>query len=179
MLTKPRSGHPNVLNIIQEREIIKKIEDDPFLTAIELSQQYNVSYMTIIRLLAERGIHCRTAASQTRLTDEHKINRIAFCETLLDTWRREKLNSIIFSDEKTFSTDVRWQKKCYRPTNERYNPKYVVEEKSSGRINAAYWGAISINGPATDIVRIHGKFNFVQYMHILENEPKSPTNIYA
>lgn len=125
--------------------------------------------MTIIRFLAERGIHCRSAASQTRLTTEHKINRIAFCKTLLDTWRRSQLNSIIFSDEKTFSTDVKWKKKCYRPKNQRYNSKYVVEETLSGRINAAYWGAISINGPVTDIVKIDGKFNSAQYMEILEN----------
>lgn len=172
VLTKPRSGHPKALNIIQEREIIMQIEDDPFLTAKDLSRQHGVRDMTILRFLNERGLYCRTAASQTRLTDEHKINRLAFCKTILDTWRRDKLNSIIFSDEKTFSTDVRWKKKCYRPQCERYNSKYVDELSLSGRINAAYWGAISINGPATDIIRIKGKFNSIQYLHYkLNTEP--------
>lgn len=157
------------MNLVQEKEIMEKIEDDPFLTAKDFSRQYNVADMTILRFLREHGLHCRTAASQTRLTDEHKINRIAFCETILEAWRREKLNSIIFSDEKTFSTDVRWKKKCYRPRYERYNEKYVDELNLSGRINAAYWGAISINGPATDIIKIEGKFNSVKYLDILEN----------
>lgn len=169
VLTKPRSGHPKSLNIAQASDIIRQIEDDPFLTAKEFARQYNVSSMTIIRFLKEHGLHCQTSATQTRLTDEHKINRIAFCETLLETWRREKLNSIIFSDEKTFSTDVRWQKKCYRPVNERHNTKYISDQTLSGRINAAYWGAISIDGPATDIVKIDGKFNAVKYLQVLND----------
>lgn len=169
VLTKPRPGQPNALSANQQREIIEKINKDPFLTATDLARQYQVSIMTITRHLAKNGLHCRTASKQTRLTDEHKINRIAFCETLLEKWDEGKLNSIIFTDEKTFSTDVRWRKKVYRPQNERYNPNYVHEENLSGRINASYWGAISIDGPATDIIRIEGRFNSAQYLTILEN----------
>lgn len=169
VLTKPLSGQPNALNLIQERDILEEIENDPFLTAMDLSRRHNVSHSTVRRFLIQHGIHCRIAAYQTKLTDDHKINRIAFCETLLEKWRRSELNSIIFSDEKTFCSDLRRQKKCYRPINQRHTEKYVSTVNLSGRISAAYWGAISINGLATDIVKINGKFNSDQYLGVLQN----------
>lgn len=169
VLTKPRSGQPKVLNAIEEGEIVDQIVEDPFLTATHLGRQYHVSYMTIIRLLKKHGLHCRTAATQTKLTEDHKINRMAFCQNLLERWDEHRLNTIIFSDEKTFSTDVRWRKKVYRPRNTRHETPYIKTKNLSGRINAAYWGAISIDGPATDIVRINGRFNSLQYLEILED----------
>lgn len=181
VLTKPRSGQPKVLNIVEEREIIEKIEEDPFLTATHLGRLYDVSYMTIIRLLNRHGLHCRTAASQTKLTEEHKINRVAFCENLLEKWNEGKLKTIVFSDEKTFSTDVKWKSKVYRPANARHETHYIKTEHLSGRINAAYWGAITIDGPATDIVKINGRFNSEQYLQILEHHVlpiMNPNRIY-
>lgn len=157
------------MNATQQAEAIALIEDDPFLTAKYLGRRFNVSYMTIIRLLKNQGLHCRVAATQTRLTDEHKINRLAFCETLLENWSEAKLKTIIFSDEKTFSTDVRWKKAVYRPRNTRHDSRYIKILNLSGRINAAYWGAISIDGPLTDIVKIDGRFNSAQYLDILQN----------
>lgn len=167
VLTKPRPGQPNKLSPQQKQEVIDKIEDNPFLTATELAPQYNVSYMTIISVLNAHGLHCRTAATQTRLTEEHKINRMAFCETLLEKWDEKKLNSIIFSDEKTFCSDIKWKKIVYRPINKRYDANYTQTQHLSGRISAGYFGAISINGPVTDIVKINGKFNSNQYLNIL------------
>lgn len=168
VLTKQRSGRNQILKSTQKTEILTRISDDPFLTATYFGRQYNVSYTTITRFLAKNGIHCRVAANQTRLTDEHKINRMAFCETILESWDQDKLNSVIFSDEKTFSTDVRWKKHVYRPRNTRYNGQYIKTLNLSGRINAAYWGAISINGPCTKLVKVNGKFNSEQYLKILK-----------
>lgn len=167
-MTKSRSGRPNVLTQPQQQDIIGTIKDDPFLTATYFARQHQVSKHTIIKLLAKNGLHCRTAANQTRLTETHKRNRMAFCRNLLESWDDAALNSIIFSDEKTFSTDIRWKKKVFRPDSQRYNENYVKTLNLSGRINAAYWGAISINGPCTEIVKINGKFKSQQYLSILK-----------
>lgn len=167
-MTKPRSGRPNVLTQIQQQDIIEAIKDDPFLTATHFARQHQVSTGTIITLLAKNGLHCRTAASQSRLTEAHKRNRVEFCRNLLESWDDAALYSIIFSDEKTFSTDVRWKKKVYRPVNQRYKENYVSTLHLSGRINAAYWGAISIDGPCTEIIKINGKFKSSQYLSILK-----------
>lgn len=168
VLTLPRPGQPNVLNAQQKQEVIEKVEEDPFLTAVELAREYNVSYMTIIRVLKTHGLHCRTAATQTRLTEDHKINRVAFCQTLLENWDENKLTCIIFSDEKTFCSDIKWKKIVYRPINKRYDANYTKTQNLSGRISAAYFGAISIDGPVTDIVPIQGRFNSTMYLNILK-----------
>lgn len=168
VVTRPRSGRPNSLSLQQQQDIIETIQEDPFLTASYFARQHQVSIGTIIKLLVKKGLHCRIAANQSRLTETHKRNRVAFCKQLLESWDDAAINSIVFSDEKTFSTDVRWKKKVYRPNKQRYNPEYVNTLNLSGRINAAYWGSISIEGPYTEIVKINGKFNSKQYLQMLK-----------
>ena len=148
ILPRPRQRRRRAITEEQENDIVRTIQENPFLTAIGFARQYNVSHYTIRSILKRHGLKCRTAAYQTMLREEHKINRIAFCENMLE-WEDDQLNSIIFSDEKTFSSDVKWRSKVYRPFNKRYDPHYVKIERSSGRISACYWGAISFNGPVT------------------------------
>lgn len=166
--TKRRTVHRKALTEDQEAEIILKIQENPFLTAISFAREYGVSDYTILALFKRNGIKCRVAAKQTRLTEEHRINRLAFCENMLE-WENEKLSSIVFSDEKSFCSDVRWRSQVYRPFNTRYQPEYVKSESLSGRISANYWGAISIAGPVTDLVKIDGKFNQMKYYDIITN----------
>lgn len=165
--SKPRSGRPNVLNENQKKEIIDRIEENPFSTAVSFAREYGVDRKTISAEIKRNNLQCRTAATQTKLTEEHKINRIAFCRMLLEEWDDDKLKSIVFSDEKTFCTDVSWRSKVYRPFNTRYEPKYVKTSTRSGRITNNYWGAIGNEGPLTDLVRIDGKYNSHKYMRII------------
>lgn len=165
---KSRPGARKALTEEQEMEIVRTVDENPSTTVISIAREYSVSDFTIRSLLKRHGLECRIAAKQSQLTEEHKLNRMAFCETLLE-WNDEQLNSIIFSDEKSFCSDVKWQSLVYRPFNERYNPKYVKTERLSGRISACYWGAIGINGPVTDLVKINGRFNQFKYMEIIQN----------
>lgn len=77
------------------------------------------------------------------------------------------INSIIFSDEKSFCTDVSWRKKVYRPDKTRYMPIYTTTHDCSGHITNNYWAAIGIEGPLTPLVAINGPFNSNRYMRIL------------
>lgn len=160
------SAHHRKLTEDQQRDIVRRLKRDPFLTAISFAREFQVSRFAIRSVIKKNGLKCRTAARQSRLTEEHKINRLAFCATLLE-WEDHKLNSIIFSDEKTFCSDVKWRSKVYRPRNKRYHEKYVKTERLSGRITACYWGAISINGPITNLVKINGPFNSNKYKNII------------
>lgn len=103
------------------------------------------------------------------MSEENRLNRIAFCHVLLDEWDENKLNSIIFSDEKTFCTDVSWRTNVYRPHNTRYDPEFLKVKDRSGRVTNNYWGAIGYNGPVTPIVRIEGRFNSNRYMRIIRS----------
>lgn len=162
---RPRQ-RPKILTDDQENEIIRRIRENPFLTAISFAREYGVTDKTISAIFKRNGLKCQTAAVQTALKEEHRINRIAFCENMLE-WPEERLNSIIFSDEKTFCSDVKWRSKVYRPYNTRYEPHFVKTERMSGRITAAYWGAISINGPVTELVKINGKLSSSQYLRVI------------
>lgn len=153
----------------QELEIIEKISNEPFITAASFAREYGVSDKSISRVFQRNGIHCFIAAKQTKLSDEQKINRIAFCEQTLENWNDFGFNKVVFSDEKTFSTDVDWKAIVYRPRGCRYYPEFVKETTLSGRITAGYWGAISIEGPATDLVPIKGNLNSEKYIRIIRN----------
>lgn len=163
----PQTGRPSILNILQEYDIIKRIKEDQFLTARGFAREYGVDDSVISALFLRHDIKCRTAASELRFTEEHRINRIAFCQLLLERWDDDRLSSIIFSDEKTFCTDVTWRSKVYRPDNTRYHHEYLKVNDRSGRITNNYWGAIGYDGPVTPLVTINGKFNARQYKAIL------------
>lgn len=107
----------------QENEIIERITENPFLTAVGFAREFGVSAGVISKLFRRHGINCQTAATTLRVSPENRIYRVAFCRMLLEEWDENRLKSIIFSDEKTFRTDVWWRSKVYRPYNTRYEPE--------------------------------------------------------
>lgn len=167
---RPWAGRHHVLSAEQETEIIDRIREDPFLTAMSFAREFHVDPGVISALFHRHGLKCRIAATEVRLTEDHRINRIAFCRTLLEEWDQDKLDSVIFCDEKTFSTDPYWQTKVYRVDDARFEPDYVTVKDTSGHITHNYWGAIGHDGPVTPIVRILGRFNAPKYANIIRNE---------
>lgn len=143
-------------------------QNHPFSTVASTARRYNVSDHVIERFLKKNGIRCRSAACEARMTDAQKLDRIAFCETMLEEWDNQRLRNIVFTDEKTFCTDVRWRKKVYRPINTRYHPHYTQTTRVSGRITDAFWGYITANGPG-ELIHINARFTAAQYMNIIEN----------
>lgn len=166
---RPNPGRVPKLSPEQRAEILNKFRDNPFLHASDVAREYNVSAKPILSLLSRNGIRCHIAASQPALTEEHKINRIAFCERMLEDFDVNYYQNILFSDEKTFATDLRHQKLVYRPINTRYEPKYVTEYRLSGRITDSFWGCIGYDGPVTELIRVNGNLESQQYMRILRN----------
>lgn len=160
-------GRPKKLNAAQEEDILDRIKENPFLTARSFAREFKVDDKTISSVFRRNDLSCRTAARETRLTEDHRINRVAYCQRMLEMWDEDRLRTIIFSDEKNFSTDVSWRCKVYRPPNTRYEPHYVQETQRSGRITNNYWGAIGYEGPMTSIVPIDGKFASHQYLRII------------
>lgn len=157
------------MNAEQEASIIARLTENPFLTAVSFAREFGVDAGVISNIIRCHGLKCRIAAHELRLNPEHRINRIAFCQSLLEQWDDDKLRSIIFSDEKPFCTDVSWRSNVYRPDNTRHEPKYLKVVDRSGRITNNYWGAIGYEGPVTPIVRIEGRFNSNGYMRILRS----------
>lgn len=164
---KSKSGRPKILSEEVQATIVERVKENPFVTAISLAREFNVSASPIFAVIKQAGLKCYTAATQSKLTDQHRINRQEFCRKMLNEWDEDKLRNIIFSDEKTFCTDVSWRSKVYRPPNTRYDPPYVKATTRSGRISNNYWGAIGHEGPVTDLVSIEGRFDSPAYIRIL------------
>lgn len=165
--TKHRSGRPKKTSRAEDEEIIQEIEQNPFSNATLISRRFNVCPNTIASRFKEKGIKCYVSAKQTKLSDEHRLNRIAFCENMLNV-DQNYLNRIIYTDEKTFCSDIERKKLVYRPYNSRFQPEYVASQTLSGRISAAYWGAIGRDGPISDLIRINGRFKSADYLNILD-----------
>lgn len=166
--TKPRSGRPRKTSSHQDNQILKEIQKKPFSSAIQIARSFNVSRTLISNRLIENDIKCYISAKQTKLTEEAHINRYAYFESFRENYSKEEIDQIIFSDEKTFQSDVVRQIRVYRPSNSRYQEEYVSEYNLSGRISASYWGAIGVEGPVTDLVRIVGHFNKEKYLDVLQ-----------
>lgn len=157
-----------MLTIEQEDEIIAAFRGDPFSNVAVLARQYFVSEPVIKRLLIAHGIRCRRSAFEEDLTEDHRVYRIAFCETLLETWDHATFQNIVFSDEKAFSTDVSWRNIVYRPANTRHHQPYVKRKRTSGRITDAFWGCITADGPG-ELLPINGRLTSPQYVQIIAN----------
>lgn len=77
-------------------------------------------------------------------------------------------STVIFTDEKVFSTSQQTRKLVWRPNGTRFEPNNIVPVRRSSRISLAYWGWISAAGPG-EIARIDTKMNAEQYIRVLED----------
>lgn len=97
------------------------------------------------------------------MTQAQRDERIGYAlQNLTRDW-----SNVIFSDEKTFQTDNHQKLHVYRPTNTRFDERYVQATQRSGRISAGVWGWISRDGPG-EMSMISGRLNSVGYIELLE-----------
>ncbi|KAG8228179.1 hypothetical protein J437_LFUL014414 [Ladona fulva] len=89
---------------------------------------------TVRRRLRFSGLEARRAAVKEILTDAHKQARLAFAQKHIDKsvdfWK-----TVIFSDEKTFSSCPKGPVTVYRPRNSRFDPIAIA---SGPLINTGY-----------------------------------------
>ena len=98
------------------------------------------------------------------LTDEHKLYRFAFAESIVDhNWDR-----VIFIYESTFSSANDGLVLVYRPQGKHYNPRYMSTCKHSGCVSFHCWDWISHEGAGV-LHRIEGHLDGLQFQHILQN----------
>ena len=91
------------------------------------------------------------------LTDEHKLNHLAFADSNVD----HKWDRVIFTDESTFTSANDGPVLVYRPQGQRYNQQYMSACKRSGRVSVNCWGWISHEGAGV-LHRIEGHLDGLQ-----------------
>lgn len=164
---KARSGRPKLLTFEQEEEILDKFRTNPFLKVAEVARDYLADPKILRKLLKRNGIKCSIAARKIALTENHRLNRLAFCTTCLDEYDDNDWKKIIFTDEKIFCTNSLQQRLVYRPVNSRYLEQFVQPTNMSGRRSLCFWGAISYEGPWSPLVVIKENFNARRYIRLL------------
>jgi hypothetical protein len=114
--------------------------------------------------MMEAGLRSRSAAVKEKLSEEHRLYRLAFAE---DNMYRDWGN-VIFSDESVFSSANDGPVRVYRPQGTRYNAEYLEESARSGHISVAVWGWVSSCGIGL-LHRIDGHLDGVQHFYILRD----------
>lgn len=154
---------PRKTSNVVDQQIVEAVRSTPFITVSSFTGQHNISYSTIRRRLHENALYNYIPARQTLLTQQHRENRIRFCE---ENYGRD-WDNIIFSDEKTFKSYSDRAMSLWRPRGERYNPKYVQSVRMSGRITCGVWAYITAFGPG-EICKISRNMDSDEYTSILE-----------
>ena len=156
---RPRVGGPRKTTPEEDRAITEVATQSPHTNAVAIRDTLNldVSAGTIRNRLHAGGIHHRTPAVKQKLEDRHKAARLEFAQRYvdegLDFWGR-----VIFSDEKTFASNMHGRLHCWRRDNTRYDNQNIYEVARSGHITCNVWGWIHLHGVG-ELAEISGRFN--------------------
>ena len=115
----------------QDAALVAEAERNPFFSARDLKAATGFPGQkdTIISRLRAAGLRAQHAAVKELLTDKHKLYRLALAESNVD----RKWDTVIFTDESTFTSAKDGLALVYRPQRQRYNPQYMSTCKRSGR----------------------------------------------
>ncbi|CAF2060967.1 unnamed protein product [Rotaria magnacalcarata] len=140
--TKRKSGRPRCTTLLEDNDIGRLVEEHPINTTHFIP------------------------AYKPKLTQQHKEERLGFTLEYLakddEFWAK-----VIFTDEKTFSSEGHSKRHCWRLRETRYEEKNICESQRSGRINVGMLGWISGLGIG-ELTEVNGRFTSEQYIEILE-----------
>lgn len=134
--SKKRPGCPLKLNEEQKDKICKLISM-PFATcqsvATQMSKEIEISHDLVRNIAKERGYYFKKPKDIPNLTENHKKERLEYCEYLL----KSNLSNFIFSDEAAFylfrAKKKHWMLKDHKMTIKQINPNKLL----------MIWGAIA------------------------------------
>ena len=122
--------------------------------------------MTVTRRLRESGFSCQRPAIKPALSARNKEERLQFAREYggrdATFWMK-----VVFTDEKTFSTEPRRRTNVWRRRGERYREENIAPNRRSGRITAGLWGWCCGYFPG-ELTEVEARFEAHQYVEILE-----------
>jgi transposase len=165
----PRSGRPRVLCDEEVFAIINDIKNDGFTTLKVLIDRYHLnikSKQTLSNYLSKFKFHCYKAKRKPKLTAEHMARRVEWARMML-TWPVEKMNQIIFTDEKSFYNTRNSPVSVWREKGKESSTHYWLQDKTTKfRINC--WGAIT-NGGGFKLKVVPNNQDSNDYFELIEN----------
>lgn len=166
---KKGSGRPTVVTKLQQRHMVRLVENDRFITIPEIKSMgafANLSVTTISRHLKLCGSFTSYwAAKKPAISEENRVKRLNWCNEHLN-WTIEQWKQVLWSDESPFLLRNRSSKRVWRHHNERYSPKCIIKFfKHDIKINV--WGCFCATGIG-ELYRIEGILDQYGYLDILE-----------
>lgn len=169
LATRPRSGRPRILSPADDQQLIQAVMEGPHISAVDHTQQlqFPCNPETTRRHLNEAGVYCSVTAHKEKLTQANREMRFAFAVRYSqDLFDQQFWKTVIWTDEKSFSTTAAFQRLCWRLPNTRYEPQNIQEVSRSGRCSLSFHGWMW-HGGLGDLTRIDGNLTSVKYIEIL------------
>lgn len=166
---KVGTGRRKISNEQQDAALITFLRENPFeiaRTAI-IESNFPGSRSTVSRRIKETDLRNRVAAKKVLLSVEKKQARVIFA---LNNIYRDMgyWNKVIFTDEKIFQSTHNGHIRVYRPSNTRFDERYVSNTDRSGRFSVNVWAWISVHGLGV-CWNVEERFTGLIYRDILEN----------
>lgn len=111
------------------------------------------------------------------LTEANKQSRLRFAQTYVNVGP-EFWKSVIFSDEKCFSSVLAQGRQCWRLRDTRFSAINIAQRTRCGRVSVSVHGWMWWGGPG-ELVTIEGNLDSQQYINILETSFLPSVRAYA
>lgn len=171
---KSRKGQGRKLNTHDERSLLRKIKENPKLTAKQMSTDLSatlgttVSDSTVRRTLKSNGIHGRIMRRKPFISVKNRKARLEYAKKYLSqpisTWNR-----YLFTDESKFNlngSDGRTY--VWRKTNQEFDKKFTRGTVKHGGGSIMVWGCMSSAGVG-NLVIIDGTMTQYSYIDLLKD----------
>lgn len=174
---KVRKSPRKIFNYYDERWILRKVEEDPKISAPKLAKEAekylhkSVNPQTIRNLLKKHKLNSRVARKKPFISKVNKVKRLQFAEEYrekdFEFWKE-----VIFTDESKFNI---WgsdgQLRVWRRENEALKEKNLRATVKHGGGSVMVWGCMSAKGPG-NLHFIEGIMDQNMYLDILKQNLK-------
>jgi transposase len=165
---RPRTGRPKKTTQREDRYISRQALQTRTASASNIRRQLlaannnNVSEQTIRRRLHGFQLRSRRPAVRPRLTQAHRVARLAFSRQHL-RWTRQQWATVLFSDESRFMLNHNdGRLRVWRRPRERFIDATVQERVAHGGGSVMVWGAFSLHH-RTPLHRVQGNLTGLRY----------------
>ena len=167
---RSRSGRPRATTRNQDRYLVNSALRDRSLNATILrgmlrrATHTNISVQTVRRRLHEQNLHARRPAVRPRLTQAHRLRRLAWARQHV-RWTRQQWASVLFTDESRFTMSFHdGRNRVWRRRGERYEDATVQEHDRYGGGSVMVWGGMSMH-TRTPLHQVAGNLNGQRYVN--------------
>lgn len=176
--TLPRSGRPKILNSRDRRNIIRKVNENPRISAPKLAVDVELEIGKIVhpenirRILRKSGLNGRIPRKKPFISLENRRKRLEFAKKYGNE-DEQFWNKVLFTDESKFNIfgpDSRG--KIWRKKNTELEEKNLIPTVKHGGGCVMVWGSMAAAGVGS-LVFIQPKMDRWVYLDIIKSNLKS------